>query len=208
MVGLSGVIVTDFSEVELTIVTVVVPVMPFRVADTGTGPVLPLIRSTPLLLIIALLGEPVRQLSPLSGIVLPSLNVPVAVNWTLARVGITGLPGDTMIETRADELTLRVAEPLTFWNTAVICAVPMLRAFAKPVLLIRATLAEEDIHWACAVTSCVLPSAKPAVAVYCCVPPIPIDLIAGVTEIDVGVPSTTVTLAVAETPLYVAVMVD
>lgn len=180
MVGLSGAMVTETSGNEVMVI-VVLPVTPFKEADIVTVPVF-LVRATPLLVMFARLAEELCQLTPVSRIVLPSLKVPMAVNWILVRVGTIGAAGSTVIEVSLAEDTLRVADPMTFWNTALIFVLPMLSAFAKPVLLTSATTAEEDSHWACEVTSCVLPSAKTAVAVYCCVPPIPIAVVAGVTE--------------------------
>jgi hypothetical protein len=125
----------------------------------------------------------------------------------LVRVGTTGVAGVTVIEVNLAVLTVSVADPLTFWYEAVICVVPMLTAVAKPVLLIRATFAAEDVHWTCDVRSCEVPSLKTAVAVNCCVPAIPIVGSAGVTVIEVGTPSVTVKAAEAERPSYVASIV-
>jgi hypothetical protein len=79
MVGVAGVIFTEASEEDVT-ETVVVPVMPFRVAVTFTGPVFFFVQAKPVPPIFARLAEDVCHWTPLSGLVLPSLNTPIAVN--------------------------------------------------------------------------------------------------------------------------------
>ena len=59
--------------------------------------------------------------------VLPSVNVPVAVNcWFLPRA-IEGDGGDTAIETRAAVVTLRTVVPLTVPDVALMLVVPVPR---------------------------------------------------------------------------------
>ena len=52
--------------------------------------------------------------------VLPSLKVPVAANWTVVPSGIVEADGLTAMETSAADVTVSVAEPLTFAAVAVI----------------------------------------------------------------------------------------
>ena len=74
-----------------------------------------------------------------------------------------------------------------------------------PAVVTAATLASEDAHVACPVTTAVVPSLYSSVATNAWVCPTLIDGAAGVTTSFAGVAVDTVSEAVAESPLYVAV---
>jgi len=88
-----------------------------------------------------------------------------------------------VIETRLAEaaLTLSVAEPCKLLYVAVIVTVPAAVPVAKPSASILTTFESEELHTAELVTSLVVLSERCAVAVNCCVPPVPIDVDPGVT---------------------------
>src|SRR5262249_34235660 len=131
--------------------------------------------------------------------VLPSLNVPVAVNCWVAPTPIEGLAGVTAIDCSAGggvtgstvepavapELALHVDGPL-------MVVVPAATVFRRPwvplVLLMVAVPVTDEAHVTEVVRFWVLPSLKVPVAVNCWVPPIPIEGFAGVTAIDCKVP--------------------
>jgi hypothetical protein len=115
--------------------------------------------------------------------VLPSVNVPVAVNCCFVPTGTEGLAGVTVIETSAGGATVRTAEPVTEPEVALIVAVPFEALLAKPWLLMVATAMREELHVAVVVRSSVLPSVSVPVAVNCCFVPSAIEGLAGVTAI-------------------------
>lgn len=86
--------------------------------------------------------------------------------------------------------------------------VPKLNAVAIPELLIRATLAADELHVTCAVRSSVLLSEKTPVAVNCKLPLIPSVGAAGVTTMELNVAGVTVSTVVVASESYETVMVD
>ena len=64
--------------------------------------------------------------------VLESVYVPVAVNCCVKLLTIEGFTGVTLIETRVAAVTVRVVEPLTLPEVALIVDVPTPRPVAKP----------------------------------------------------------------------------
>ena len=72
--------------------------------------------------------------------------------------GITAAVGDTANDTIAACPTVNVVEDVTVPCVAVIVAVPVPALVARPVALITATIADEELHCAVPVMSCVLPS--------------------------------------------------
>jgi len=88
--------------------------------------------------------------------------VPVAVNCFVVPSGIVEFSGDTVIETSAAVLTVRVVEPVTEPRVAVIVVCPVPALVANPLvpaeLLIVATAALLELQFTVAVMFCVLPS--------------------------------------------------
>ena len=75
----------------------------------------------------------VFQVRPLRLVeVLPSLNVPVAVNWIDVPFSIRALLGLMVIETNCTFATVSVVEPLTEPSRAVIVLLPAAKLVAKP----------------------------------------------------------------------------
>ncbi len=82
-----------------------------------------------------------------------------------------------------DEVTVSVAAELVIpCAEAIICDVPALRPVARPSLLIAAMLVALLVH-ANVTPLMVLPLLSLAVAVNCCVPPVPMEAEEGETEI-------------------------
>jgi hypothetical protein len=82
--------------------------------------------------------------------------------------------------------------------------VPRPTAVASPAVLIVATVAAEELHVAVLVRFCVLASVYVPVAVNCCVLPLVIEGLAGVTAIDTSVAAVTVSVVLPETAPEVA----
>jgi hypothetical protein len=132
--------------------------------------------------------------------VLPSLNVPVAVQPSVDAGARTALAGVTAIETSVAELTVSGVEAVTLSSVALMFAFPGATALATPTDAIVATPTLSDAHVTSLVMICVLESLNVPVAVND-------ELVAGamvrptgVTEIDSSVAFVTssVTDAVAE----------
>jgi len=84
------------------------------------------------------------------------------VNCTEVFTGREDAAGASAIETKfaAALETLRLADPCTLLDTAVIVALPTLEPVATPAALMLATVESEELHCAVLVTSCVVPSEK------------------------------------------------
>jgi hypothetical protein len=134
--------------------------------------------------------------------VLPSVNVPVAVNcWVLLpmlRLTIAEA-GDTVMDTSVAGVTVSVAPleviPESF---AVIVVVPFAADVATPELLMLGTTVFEENQVASDVMSCVVLSENFPVAVNCWVRPRAILWLAGVTVIDVRTAGVTVSVAAGD----------
>jgi hypothetical protein len=126
-----------------------------------------------------------------------SEKVPVAVNCLVVPLVIEGFAGVTAIDTSVGAVaaTVRVVEPLTAPEAALIVLVPAATPVAKPPALIVATLVVCEVHVAVLVRFCVELFEKVPVAVNCCVLPFAIDGFAGVTAIDTSVGAVAVTVS-------------
>jgi hypothetical protein len=142
----------------------------------------------PPVLIVAMVVVPEVQVTvDVKFCVVPSLNVPVAVNCWVAPLAIDGFTGVTAIDCRVAAVTVRVVEPLIAPDVALIVEVPTPAPVARPVALIVAVVVVPELHVTVLVRFCVVPSLKVPVAVNCCVAPLAIDGFAGVTAIDCSV---------------------
>jgi hypothetical protein len=130
--------------------------------------------------------------------VVPSVNVPVAVNCCVAPRAIVVAGGLIAIDTSAAAVTVRTVEPLIEPEVAVIVAVPCPTLVASPgvtpVVLIVAVVGVSELHCTVLVRFCVLPSVYVPVATNCCVVPSAIDGVPGVTTIDTSAAAVTVTV--------------
>jgi hypothetical protein len=118
--------------------------------------------------------------------VLPSLNVPVAVNCCVAFFVSVAFAGVTAIDFRVAAATASVMDPVTAADVAVMSLLPAAFAVANPPALMVATLRFCELHVTLEVMSCDDPSVKCPVAANCCVPPIAIVALAGETPMDVN----------------------
>jgi hypothetical protein len=122
-----------------------------------------------------------------------SLYVPVAVNCCVVPLAIEGFVGVTAIEV-SDAVTVSVVEALVDPEVAWIVVVPVFTPVARPVLLIVATVVLFELHPTTPVMFSVLPSLYVPVAVNCCVAPLTIDGLLGVTDSETRVGGVTVRL--------------
>ena len=122
----------------------------------------------------------------------PSLNVPVAVNCCVAPLVIDGFAGVTAIDCSVAAVTVSTVEPLIAPDVALIVEVPTPAPVAKPDALIVATEVVPELQVTLDVRFCVVPSLNVPVAVNGCVAPFVIDGFAGVTAIDCNVAAVTV----------------
>jgi hypothetical protein len=145
---------------------------------------------------------------PVMSWVLPSLNVPVAVNCCVTPSGSVGIAGVTAIETRVADVTVTFAEPLIEAEVAVTPVPPIATLLAAPRLLTVAMLEFALLQVAVAVRSRVLPSLYVPVAANCRVVPKANDGLAGVTAIETSMGWPTVSVAAPVMDPELAVMVD
>ena len=115
---------------------------------------------------------------------LPSVNVPVAVNCCVVPSGIAGMAGVMAIETSAAGVTLTVVEPTIEPEVAVTPAFPWLTLLTKPWLSTVAMPVCAESHLADVVKSSVLPSLYVPVALSCFVVPKAKDGFEGVIAIE------------------------
>jgi len=189
------VIETDVS-VAVPTVRVVVPLIPDAVAEIVTVPAfLPWARPEPRTW--AIFGfedfhdRPLRLLE-----VLPSLNVPTAVNFSDVPFSIRGLLGLMLMDIRWAVETVKLVEPLTAPSVAEMLVVPVARLPTEPRLFMVAVTGLEEPQRTDSVRSSVLLSLKVPVAVNCFVVPTAMLEFAGVTAIDTNVALFTLSEAV------------
>jgi len=137
------VIATDV-RVPVPTARVVVPLIPAAVAETVTVPAfLPWARPEPRTW--AIFGfddfhdKPLRLLE-----VLPSLNVPTAVNFSDVPFAIRGLLGMMLMDIRWAVETVKVVEPLTAPSVAEMMVVPVARLPTEPRLFMVAVAGFEE----------------------------------------------------------------
>ncbi len=138
---------------------------------------------------------------------LPSLKVPVAVNFKEVPAAICALAGVTVMPANFAIETVNVVEPLTEPKDAEILLVPVATLVTSPWLLIVAVAAVDEVQSADAVMSCVVVSLKVPVAVNCLVAPMGIVELAGTTVSETRVALVTVAAAVPLIPPELAVTV-
>lgn len=80
---------------------------------------------------------------------------------------IEGFAGVIAIETRLGATTVNAAEPVMELDVAEMFVVPVETSLANPLLLIPATIGDDELHAEVVVRSLVLPSVYVPVAVNC-----------------------------------------
>ncbi len=119
--------------------------------------------------------------------VLPSENVPVALNLREVPRAIRGFGGFTLIETRCAVETVSPVDPLTAAKAALIVLLPVATLVSKPWLSMVAAAGFEDVQTEEALMSCVLVSLNVPIAVNCFAVPTAMLEFAGVTAIEIKV---------------------
>ena len=140
---------------------------------------------------------------PVMFCVLPSENVPVAVNCCNVPKGMDAFAGVTAIETRVALVTVRMALDETLPEVAVIVEVPAAIPIASPGAPFTLMLATErfpEVHCTDAVTFCMLPSVKMPIAANCSVVVGAIDALAGEIASETRAGAVTVRLVLPLTP--------
>jgi hypothetical protein len=120
--------------------------------------------------------------------VLPSANVPVAVNCTGAPISTRAFAGTTEIDTSVGGLTVKPVEFVTAPEDALMVVLPCAAAVAFPEAEIVAAPVLDEAHVTAFVKSCLLPLLKVPSAVNCWVCPTSIDALPGVIDREVRVP--------------------
>ena len=105
---------------------------------------------------------------------------------------IEGLAGVTAIDDKAAVVTVKTVDPLMEPDVARIVVVPVATLVARPVLFIVAVAGVRDAQVTEFVRFCVLLSVYVPVTVNCCVVPLTIEGLAGVTAMDTSVAGGTV----------------
>jgi hypothetical protein len=110
--------------------------------------------------------------------------VPVATNCCVVPFTIEGVAGVTAIDCSVAAVTVRVVEPFTVPEAALMDEVPTAAPVARPAAVIVAVAVFDELHVAVLVRFWVVPSLNVPVAVNCCVVPFTTEGFAGVTAID------------------------
>jgi hypothetical protein len=90
--------------------------------------------------------------------VLPSANVPVAVNGCVLATNSEAVAGFTAMDTGAGAVTVSVVDPLKPPELAEIVVVPWATLVARPAAFTVATVGTEELHAAVPVRFVVVPS--------------------------------------------------
>lgn len=143
----------------------------FTVAVSETAPTLAAIVvvpadtavAMPLLSTVATAGEEELHVTLERSWVVPSLKVPVAMNWTDPPTGTLAGSGETDNAVRTAALIVSDIDPVTLPDVAVKVTVPLETPVASPALLIVAAEPPE-LHVTALVKSCELPSLNTPVA--------------------------------------------
>ena len=110
------------------------------------------------------------------------------MNCWVVPLAIDGVAGVTEMETRtAGAVTVSVVIPMTVPLVAEMTVVPTATAVATPAPEIVAVAGVAEAQVTVGETSFIVPSLKVPVAENCCVAPVPIDGLAGVTAIETSV---------------------
>ena len=210
MVELPGRIASEAKSAAFTVAVA----LPLTEPDAAVIVAVPRLRAVtrPLTVIEAMLVfEELHVTVPVMSCVVPSENVPVAVNCCNVPSGIDGDAGVTAIEFAVAFVTVRVALEKTLPELAVIAELPAAMPIARPgalFTLMPATARFPELHCTAPVMFCVLPSLKVPMAVNCVVVPCAIDVVKGVIAIDCTVALVVVTLALDEMLPEAAVIVE
>ena len=164
MLGLAGVTAMEDRVAEFTVRLALPEILPEVAVMVVPVPTATAV-ARPLLFTVAIdvLDELQATCAVISRLV-PSENVPVAVNGWVTPTGILGLAGVTTMEDRGGAFTVRIVLPnellleklLGSLEVAVMVVVPKARAVARPLLSTVATEGSEELQMTFVVISCML----------------------------------------------------
>jgi hypothetical protein len=141
-------------------------------------------------------ADELQATTEVTSCVLPSVNVPVAVNCCVVPRTTVGVCGFIASETSVTGFTTSVADPRTEPELTLIVVVPALSVLASPavtvVSLMVATEAAVELQYPDWVRLCVVPSENVPVAVNGCVVPGAIAAVGGLMAIETSVADVTV----------------
>lgn len=189
-------------------VSVVVPWMEPSVAVIVDEPVASVEARPALEMVAATVFDEAHVTRSVKFSVVPSVNVPVAVNGSVNPLAMLGFDGVTAIELTTAAVTDNVVLPLKLPTDAEMVDEPMPRAEARPPLEMVATAVFDEAHVATPVRFSVVPSVNVPVAVNGSVNPLATPGFDGVTAIEVITAGVTVSVV---DPIWlpdVAMMVD
>src|SRR5215469_2081105 len=162
----AAVIVIDCRVAAVTVNAIVFDVTPLWVAvmllEPSPAPV-----ARPLVLIVAAaVFDDIQLAEFVRFCVVPSVKVPVAVNWLVVPFAIEVLVAVIVIDCKVAAVTVSamVFDVIPFW-VAVILLEPTPAPVARPLVLIVAAAVLEEFQFAELVRFCVVPSVKVPVAV-------------------------------------------
>lgn len=212
-VGLVGETAIETTTADETI-NKVLPVLPPKVAAMVVGPTArPLARPiepAALLMLALLVSEELHTACVVTGCVVESVKIAIAVNCCVRPTGSDVLVGLTAIENSTAAVTVSPVVPLLPLRVAVIVVEPVETVLANPsepaALLMVATPVFEEVQVTCVVMSCVEESVKVPVAAYCGFTPSGTEILGGVRLIETSVALVMVSLALPITAPNVAVM--
>ena len=121
-------------------------------------------------------------------------------------MAIDGLVGEIAIETSAS--TVKLAEPTTVPEVALMLVVPAAMAVVRPALFTVAIVVFEELHMAELLRFCALPSLKVPIAVNCWVEPGTMEAVAGDTLMETRMAAVTVSVVEPDIAPEVAVIVE
>lgn len=190
--GMAGVIAIETSVAGVT-VNDVEPVTEPEEAEIVVEPTATLVALPPAAIVATPALEEFQVTDAVRSCVLPSVNVPVAVNACLVPSATDEFAGVTAIDTKAagrmvKAAVLEVMDP----EEALMFAEPVAMPDANPVILIAAAPTLDELQTADADKSWVVPSVKVPTAVNCWVVPTGMEAVDGVTAIDTNAACVTV----------------
>ena len=195
----AGVTVIAISVAEVTVSFVEALALP----DAALIVVLPCamdVASPALLMVATATVEDVQVTELVTSCMLPSLNVPVAVNCCDCPAAIVGFEGAMVSETSAAGLTVTAIDPVMLPDVAMTFAEPTLSACANPELLTETVVAALELHVTDEVKSREVPLLNSPVALNCCEVPFGSEAPVGVTVIEVKSSVGGTTLALLDEP--------
>jgi len=200
IVTLPGVIAIEARSAAFTLAEA----LPLIVPEAAVMVTVPRFRAVtrPLTVIEAtLVFDELQVTMPVTSCVLPSENVPVAVNCCKVPSGRDAFAGVTAIDVKVALVTVSTALDETLPEVAVMFATPGASPFASPgapFTLMPATEGLAEAHCTNVVRFCVVPSVKVPVAANWTVVPCAIDTVAGVTARELNTALVTLSVELAE----------